>query len=262
MIYDLQKASLWKRISAGLFDLIIFAVVAIGIASFMSFLLKYDEKMDFIEERKAVIVEKCEKDYELEHGKRVELDLSRGYEEMTDEQKEIYNMVDEALGKDKNLSIAYTLLLNYTLLMMVVSTFISYLIFEFAVPLLLKNGQTIGKKIFGLGVMRTNSVRVSPMVLCVRMLLGKCTIETVVPMFIILMMFFGIIGIMGPIVLLAILILQIVMMCVTRTNSTIHDLISDTVVVDLTSQMIFESEQAMIDYKKKLHEEEVSRSPY
>ena len=262
MICDLQKASLWKRISAGLFDLIIFAIVAIGIASFMSFLLKYDDKMDFIEERKAVIVEKCEAEYEAEHGKRVELDLSKGYEEMTDEQKEIYNMVDEALGKDKNLSITYTLLLNYTLLMMVVSTFISYLIFEFAVPLLLKNGQTIGKKIFGLGVMRTNSVKVSPMVLCVRMLLGKCTIETIVPMFIILMMFFGIIGIMGPIVLLAILILQIVMMCVTNTNSTIHDLISDTVVVDLTSQMIFESEQAMIDYKKKLHEEEVSRSPY
>ncbi len=262
MIYDLQKASLWKRISAGLLDLIIFVVVAIGIASFMAFLLKYDDKMDFIEERKAVIVEKCEAEYEVEHGKRVELDLSKGYEEMTDEQKELYNMVDEALGKDKNLSITYTLLLNYTLLMMVVSTFISYLIFEFAVPLLLKNGQTIGKKIFGLGVMRTNSVKVSPMVLCVRMLLGKCTIETIVPIFIILMMFFGIIGPVGPIVLLAILILQIVMMCVTHTNSTIHDLISDTVVVDLTSQMIFESEQAMIDYKKKLHQEEVSRSSY
>lgn len=262
MICDLQKASIWKRISAGLFDLIIFAIVAIGIASFMSFLLKYDDKMDFIEERKAVIVEKCEAEYETEHGERVELDLSKGYEEMTDEQKAIYNMVDQALGKDRSLSAAYVLLLNYTLIMMVVSTLVSYAIFEFAVPLLLKNGQTIGKKIFGLGVMRTNSVKVSPLVLCVRMLLGKCTIETIVPMFIILMMFFGIIGIMGPIVLLAILILQIVMICVTHTNSTIHDLISDTVVVDLTSQMIFESEQAMIDYKKKLHEEAVSRSPY
>ena len=228
----------------------------------MSFLLKYDEKMDRIETTKAYIVQQCENKYEAEHGKRVELDLTKGYDEMTDEQKEIYNIVDEALGKDKTLSITYTLLINYTLLMMVVSIFITYIIFEFAVPLLLKNGQTIGKKIFGLGVMRTNSVKVSPMVLFVRMLLGKGTIETVVPLFIILMMFFGIIGIVGPIVLLAILILQIVMMCITNTNSTIHDLISDTVVVDLTSQMIFESEQAMIDYKKKLHEEAVSRSPY
>ncbi len=262
MIYDLQKASLWKRISAFLFDLIIFAIVAIGIASFMSFILKYDEKMDILEERKSVIVEKCEAEYEAEHGKRVELDLSKPYEEMSDEQKAIYDIVDEAFGKDKTLSITYTLLINYTLLMMVVGTFISYLIFEFAVPMLLKNGQTIGKKVFGLGVMRTNSVKATPMVIFVRMLLGKATIETIVPMFIILMMFFGIIGIVGPIVLLGILILQIIMMCITRTNSTIHDLISDTVVVDLSSQMIFESEQAMIDYKKKLHEEEVSRSPY
>lgn len=262
MICDLQKASLWKRISAGLFDLIIFAILAIGIATLMSFVFKYDEKMDYIQKQKNAIVEHCEAKYEAEHGKRVELDLSLGYEKMSDEQKELYNMVDEALAKDKSLSAVYTLLLNYTLLMTVVSTMIAYGILDFVVPLLLKNGQTIGKKVFGLGVMRTNSVKVSPMVLCVRMLLGKATIETIVPIFIILMMFFGIIGIVGPIVLLGLAILQMVMMCITHTNSTIHDLISDTVVVDLTSQMIFESEQAMIDYKKKLHEEEVARSPY
>ena len=41
-----------------------------------------------------------------------------------------------------------------------------------------------------------------------------------------------------------------------------HCLLSDTVVVDMSSQLIFESEQAMIDYKKKLHEEEVARAKY
>lgn len=262
MIYDLQKASFWKRISAFLFDVIIFVIVAVGIAALMSAILKYDEKMDFIEARKAAHVEKCEAEYEKEHGEKCELDLSIAYEKMTDAQKKIYDMVDEALAKDKDLSYTYTLLLNYTILMAVVGTLVAYLILEFAIPLILKNGQTIGKKIFALGVMRTNSTKITPVVLFVRMLLGKCAIETLVPIFLIIMMFFGIIDIVGPIVLIGIILLEIVMMCVTHTNSTIHDLLADTVVVDMTSQMIFNTEQELIEYKKKLHAEEAAKSPY
>ena len=94
------------------------------------------------------------------------------------------------------------------------------------------------------------------------MLFGKFTIETVLPLFVVIMMFFGIVGIVGPIVILGLGLLELIAICVTRTNSAIHDLISDTCVVDLSTQMVFESEQALIDYKKKIHEEEVANSPY
>ena len=46
-------------------------------------------------------------------------------------------------------------------------------------------------------------------------------------------------------------------MIATKTNSTIHDILAKTVVVDLSSQMIFDSEEAMIDYKTKLHAEQI-----
>lgn len=262
MIYDLQKASLWKRISAFLFDIIIFAILAVGIAALMSFALDYDRHMDFIEERKNVHIAMCEDKYEEMHGERCEFDVSIAYEEMSEGQKEIYDMVDEALSKDSDLAYTYVLLLNYTLVMTVVAVLTSYAILEFAIPMIFKNGQTLGKKIFGIGVIRTNTVKASPLVLFIRMLFGKCTIETLMPVFILIMMFFGIIGIVGPIVLLGLVVLELISVCVTRTNSTIHDLISDTVVVDLTTQMVFESEQALIDYKKKIHEQEVASSPY
>lgn len=262
MIYDLQKASLWKRISAFLFDIIIFAILAVGIAALMSFALDYDRHMDFIEERKNVHIAMCEDKYQEMHGERCEFDVSIAYEEMSEGQKEIYDMVDEALSKDNDLAYTYVLLLNFTLVMTVVSAIISYAILEFAIPMIFKNGQTLGKKIFGIGVIRTNTVKASPLVLFIRMLFGKCTIETLMPVFILIMMFFGIIGIVGPIVLLGLVVLELISVCVTRTNSTIHDLISDTVVVDLTTQMVFESEQALIDYKKKIHEQEVASSPY
>ncbi|MBE6675380.1 MAG: RDD family protein [Ruminococcaceae bacterium] len=262
MIYDLQKASLWKRISAFLFDIIIFAILAVGIAALMSFALDYDRHMDFIEERKNVHIAMCEDKYQEMHGERCEFDVSIAYEEMSEGQKEIYDMVDEALSKDSDLAYTYVLLLNFTLVMTVVAVLTSYAILEFAIPMIFKNGQTLGKKIFGIGVIRTNTVKASPLVLFIRMLFGKCTIETLMPVFILIMMFFGIIGIVGPIVLLGLVVLELISVCVTRTNSTIHDLISDTVVVDLTTQMVFESEQALIDYKKKIHEQEVASSPY
>jgi len=61
-------------------------------------------------------------------------------------------------------------------------------------------------------------------------------------------------GIVGPAVIFGILALQLILMIMTDTNSAIHDILSDTVTVDLASQMIFSSEQELLAYKKKAAE--------
>ena len=110
--------------------------------------------------------------------------------------------------------------------------------------------------------MRTNSVKVTGPVLFVRAILGKCTIGRMVPVLLILMILFGNIGFVGTAALALIAILQIALMCATKTNSAIHDLLADTVAVDMASQRIFESEADMIDFKKRIHAEEAARAPY
>lgn len=262
MIYDLKKASLWKRASAFLFDLILLVVIAVGVAALMSALLKYDTHVEVIKAERIKLTEKIEAEYEKEHGVRCELDLSLGYDEMTEEQKQLYARLDDEMGKNQNIQTAAFLMLNYSLVICLVSLFVAYAILEFAVPMLFGNGQTLGKKLFSLGVIRTSTVKAKPIVLFVRMLFGKFTFETVLPMFVLIMMFFGIVGIVGPVVIFGLALLEIIAMCATRTNSALHDLISDTCVVDLSTQMVFESEQALLDYKKKIHEENVAKSPY
>ena len=262
MIYDLQKASFWKRVSAFLFDLVIMMVVVVGIAALMSVVMKYDTHIAVIEAERDALIEKIEADYLKEHGQSCELDLSVAYDDMTEGQKQLYLKLDDEMGKNDNIQTAAFLLLNYSLVICLVSTFLAYAILEFAVPMIFGNGQTLGKKLFSIGVIRTNTVKASRFVLFVRMLFGKYTIETVLPLFVIIMMFFGIVGIVGPVVIFGLVVLEIIAMCATRTNSTIHDLISDTCVVDLSTQMVFESEQALLDYKKKIHEENVANSPY
>lgn len=262
MIYDLQKASLWKRASAFLFDFVIMMVVVVGIAALLSVALKYDTHITVIETKKEYHIAQAEAAYLAEHGESCKLDLTLGYSEMSEGQKEIYDKVDQALGEDEDVQTATFLLLNYSLVICVVSVFVGYGLLEFVVPMIFKNGQTLGKKLFSIGVIRTNAVKASPFVLFVRMLFGKFTIETVLPLFLVIMMFFGIVGIVGPVVILGLLVLEVIAICATRTRSAVHDLISDTCVVDMSTQMVFESEQALIEYKKRVHEENVVNSPY
>ena len=65
-------------------------------------------------------------------------------------------------------------------------------------------------------------------------------------------------GLIGIVMLFLLLVLQIGVMIYTKTNSSIHDLLSDTVVVEYASQQIFETEEDLIAYKKAEHEKMVN----
>ena len=110
--------------------------------------------------------------------------------------------------------------------------------------------------------MRVDGVKVVGPLMFIRTVLGKFTIETMIPIFIIMMIFFGSVGIEGTIILGLILLVQVVLMIKTQTNSAIHDILAKTVVIDVASQMIFDSEADLIAYKEKTHAEKAARQAY
>ena len=136
---------------------------------------------------------------------------------------------------------------------------LAYLVLEFAVPLLLKNGQTIGKKCFSIGIARIDGVKLTPVQLFVRTVLGKFAVETMIPVYVVLMLFWGIMGIGGTLVLLILLVIQIVCIAAGQNRLTIHDRLAGTVAVDITSQKIFESTEDLIAYTKRIHAEQAKR---
>lgn len=248
---ELQKASLWKRVSAFLFDIIILVIVAIGLVTLMSAVLNYDGYIDLMAQHY--------EEYEQKYG--IDLDISaEDFEALSEEQKDVYYAADKAIGEDEDVAYTYQMIFNLTLVMVSVSLLVATLALEFIVPLLFKNGQTLGKKIFGIAVMRTNWVKITPTVLFARSILGKLTIEMLVPVFLVLMILFGTLGFVGALVIGLIILLEIVMMCVTKTRSSIHDLISDTAVVDMATQRIFDTQEAMLEYKKKMEEEKALKA--
>lgn len=253
MRFELQRADFWKRISAFLFDLILFGIVLIGVATAMSAILDYDKYLDIVEQVELEYVEKYGIDPDI---------TTEEFNALTDEEKAPYLECDEKRQKDERLIIAYNMIINLAIAILSVSILLASVIMELIVPIFFKNGQTIGKKIFGLAVVHTNGVRLHGQAHFIRSIIGKCAIETMIPAYLVLMILFGNLGIVGLIVLGLILVLQIVAMASTRTRSTIHDLISDTVVVDYNSQMIFENADELIAYKTRIHEEEVNKKEY
>ena len=257
MIYDLQKASMMKRISAFLFDFIIFLTVFVGIALALSAITDYDGNIASLE----AIYDKYENEYGIVLGAEPE-----GYDTMTDEEKQAYDerytAAENAFQQDSEAILLSSKLMSATLLILAIGLFVSYLISDFVIPLCFGNGQTLGKKIFGICLMRDDGVKVSPVILFIRAILGKFTVETMVPVFLVILILVGGAGFIGLLALIAIFVFDVVLMIKTKTNSTIHDMLSYTVVVDKESQLIFDTKEAMIEYKNKIHAEDADKKLY
>ncbi len=253
MIFDLQKASIWKRMSAALLDVILLGILVVGVAFALSVLFNYDSYSETLSNAYA--------EYESTYGIVFEI-TEEQYKNMPTEQMQKYDEAYSALIVDEDAMYAYNMVVNLTLTIASLSILFAYMILEFFVPKFFGNGQTIGKKIFSIGVMRTDGIQVSSPLMFIRTVLGKFTIETMIPVLIMVMISFNSIGVIGIIILALILIMEIVLMIRTNTNAMIHDVLAKTVVIDMASQMIFNNEEEMLTYKKKVHEEYVSRQTY
>lgn len=253
MKFDIQKAGMWKRISAFLFDMIMLGVLITGAGFFLSSVMGYDgyvQSLNGAYDR-----------YEQAYGVEFEI-TQQQYQSLPQEQRDRFDEAYGALIEDQDVISTYGMVVNMTLAIISLSILIGYVILEFAIPLWLKNGQTLGKKIFGIGVMHTSGIRITPILLFIRTILGKYTLETMIPVLIVVMIFFNTVGLLGTIILGLILLVQIILVIATPTNSFLHDILAKTVVVDLSSQMIFKDGAELLAYKKEVHAEQVSRQSY
>ena len=250
---DIQKATFWKRFAAWLLDFILLAVLATGVMYLASIILGCDRYIDQVNDAYS--------HYEEAYGISFEVKQEE-YEAFTDEQRQNWDDAYQALINDDDAMYAYNMMVNLILVMATAGILIAMLILHFVIPLILKNGQTVGKKAFSIGLVRQDGVKMNNLQLFVRTVLGQFTLETMIPVYIIIMMLWGTVGIMGPAVLVILIIAQLICVGVTRNNSALHDLLAGTVVVDLSCQKVFDSKEALIEYTQKLHAERAARQDY
>ena len=255
-MYDLQKAGFGKRLSAFLFDFIILAVVAVGFAWVISSVTGFYGTVD----RFSAEIEKNGIDLNM---------TEEEYNALSEAEREEYRVKMEALNENEQLVNDYFRINSLVLVMLTLSPFLAFMVLEFAVPLFFKNGQTLGKKIFSVGVIRIDGVKIGAPVLFIRNILGKLTIETLIPIYMVIMIFMRVllgIHLIDPMIALTIgagvILLNLVMTLTSRHKRALHDLFASTVAVDMATQLIFDSKEQMLEYKKSLHREMAEKSEY
>ena len=255
MIYDVQKASLLKRFSAFLLDIILLCVLASGFAFLLAWITNIDGYTETLQA------------YYKEYGEKYGVDFyisAEDYAELTEEEQKVYDQAWNAMFKENPEAYkAYNMSVALPMLITTISILLSYIVFEFVIPLCLKNGQTVGKKVFSLGVVFNNSVKITPFALFVRAIFGKYTIETMFPVILIMLVFYGQMGLILALVLVvALVILQVILLIVTKNNCFVHDTLASTVVVDMSSQMIFNTTQELISYQEEVSREQAEKKEY
>lgn len=253
MMEGLQKASLSKRLFATILDVIIIAILTTGFAYLTSLIVKIDDHQQKVTEYMAYY----EETYDVKFNLKQE-----DFDKMSEEELQHYQEVEEIINHDLGFSKELNLIIYLTLIIILVGFLFGVMIPEFVIPLFLKNGQTIGKKIFSLVVIKNNSVKASTLQLFVRAFFGKFIIVFIVPAYIITLVMNGVLGWVWLLFLGALTLLQLILLVVTQNHTFIHDVFAYTVIADKQTQMIFESEEALLEYKKEKHKNEVSRKTY
>ena len=240
-MYDLQRASVLKRIAAFMFDTMMLVIAFSLFAALFSWISGYN--------RHSAEYEAIRLSYEEEYG--IQLDITaEEYEKLSDEVKAKYEAADAAIKEDEHARAVYAVIFRLAFSMTAAGVVFAFLLLEFAVPLLLRNGQTLGKKMFGVGVMQIDGVRLRGPVLFARSMLVKCALETMIPVLVLVMVILGTAGPIPVMIALGMPVLQIALVATTKNRLALHDVISSTVCVDLASQMIFETREDRKAYEE------------
>ena len=243
---------MWKRISAYLFDVIVIFILIVGVAYLTAVITSFDSYAEAYDERQTF--------YEEKHG--IDFDITEAiYNSLSEEEKAEYptdylerlNTAKTEFSNDAQMRRAYFMMWSLIILIVSVSIVVSFAVYEFAIPLFLGNGQTLGKKIFSIAVIRTDMVKISGPILFARAMLGKCTVELLLPLVMMAAM-----GTVGTVCAIGITLLSLSLVLFSQNRSAIHDALAHTVVVDYSSQRIFNSVDDLVAYKNRLHAELVS----
>lgn len=253
MYNDIQRASLLKRLSAWLLDAILLACLATGCMAGLSAIFGFDRYNNQLDEAYAHYAQEYDVDFGISNEE---------YANLTQQELARYDAAFEAMNQDEAMVKAYSMMVNLSMVISSLGILLAFLVLELAIPLWLRNGQTVGKKVFGIALMRNDGVRVTPFMMFARTILGKYTIETMIPVFMILMLLFQILGLTATLVLMAIILLQIGLLFFTRNHTAIHDLLACTVAVDMASQYMFDSPEDRLQYQMRMKAEEAAKADY
>lgn len=234
--YKPIHAKIIHRLAAFLLDLILFVILLTGFLYLISAIFHYNSHLDNLHEEYRKI----------------------GYEIYNEETKE-YEIISqddpniEIIMKEKNQneiiikeeSFCNSFVLNSPL----VAIFLSLGILEIIIPLILKNGQTIGMKCFHVGLLSNNKIAIKPIQTFIRGLFGKIIILTCIPYLGIFYIFYSSLyahgGLLGSIFVLIVAITNSALLIFNKKHVGIQDILAQVYPVDASQVIFYRNEEEL-----------------
>ena len=246
-VYGINKARLIKRVAAACLDFIIFTLVAVGFATLSSLMFNYDSYREQLDQK-----------YE-QYGVYLEYDASVPEEERVDgafceikEEGDACYVAWEAFYADEEAEELLHKCSSITIITISIGLLGGSLFAYFLLPLLLKNGQTFGKKFMRIALVSNEGIRVPKINLFIRALFGIYVVELMVPLYGIIYIFSGLPGsIVATAVVLGIVLANMFLIMTNPLGTAIHDLIGKTVVVEFDGQAIFDTVEELQEFKER-----------
>ena len=247
---DFFKASPIKRIAAYLIDLILLLAITAGIAVGIGSARDYSGQMD-------ALTAHYDR-YEQKYG--IELDgiTQEEYQALSQKEKDNYEKAYAEMDADDEARYTLNMIVFIRLVALGVGSLVGYLILEVMLPLIFKNGQSLGKKALGLCVMHKDHVRVGVMQVILRAIVGKNFVGTLIPLALLMLPNFSIWIISGSTIVAVIAMTQAFIVLMSQANCGIHDKLFHTVVADFNQQYIFDSIDERRAYDRELKEREAA----
>lgn len=225
----IQSPSMTKRFSALLTDIFVFAILFLLTARLFSVLFGYDGGRHSLDAAYQAYADK--------YG--ISLNITEEeFEKLSDEKKELYYLADAEIAKDGELNALYKRVTLLGLSTLTASILLSCIITELIIPLVLKNGQTLGKKAFGIALTDKNSRKIKKSSLFIRAMLGKFLLGYLLLALCLYMMLFGIFTPFPSLILILVFFFNATLCLFTKNKVSLSDILSGTVVCDLECQII------------------------
>ena len=252
-VYGINKAGLIKRIAAACLDFIIFALVAVGVATLVSTIANYDgyrEKLDAKYEQYGLLAEYNPTLPDEEQSNSIFCEIK--------EEGDACSVAWKAFYEDDEATALLHTCTNITITTVTVGLLGGSFVAYFLIPLLLKNGQSFGKKFMRIALINNDGIRVRKINLFIRWLFGVYVVELMIPFYGIIYILSGSPGAMlATGVILGIVTANLILICLTRYGMAIHDLIGKTIVVEYDGQAMFDTVEELNAYKKKEQEKNI-----
>ena len=113
---------------------------------------------------------------------------------------------------------------------------------EFIIPLILRNGQTVGMKIFSIGLISNSGIAINPIQLFARCFIGKIAVLGIIPALGILYIFLNATGgLLGSLIVLIIYGINLFLLLKSKNNTGIQDLIANVIPVNAKETIFYKT---------------------